>query len=91
VVEARLLETGTGPFMPNDCRLDARRRMLVITGPNMGGKSTFMRQVALIVLLAAMGSYVPRQAAASGPSMRSTRASEPPTTSPTPSRPSCSR
>ena len=48
VVEARLAETGK-PFMANDCRLDARRRMLVITGPNMGGKSTFMRQVALIV------------------------------------------
>jgi DNA mismatch repair protein MutS len=39
-------------FIANDCRLDARTRMLVITGPNMGGKSTFMRQVALIVLLA---------------------------------------
>ena len=39
VVEARLAEGGT-PFMPNDCRLDARCRMLVVTGPNMGGKST---------------------------------------------------
>ncbi|WP_407062231.1 DNA mismatch repair protein MutS [Caldimonas mangrovi] len=67
VVEARLLETGTGPFMPNDCRLDANRRMLVITGPNMGGKSTFMRQVALIVLLAAMGSYVPARHCRLGP------------------------
>ena len=70
VVEARLLETGTGPFMPNDCRLDARRRMLVITGPNMGGKSTFMRQVALIVLLAAMGSYVPAASCRLGPDRR---------------------
>ncbi|QPC33367.1 DNA mismatch repair protein MutS [Caldimonas thermodepolymerans] len=67
VVEARLLETGNGPFMPNDCRLDANRRMLVITGPNMGGKSTFMRQVALIVLLAAMGSYVPARSCRLGP------------------------
>ncbi|WP_119155733.1 DNA mismatch repair protein MutS [Caldimonas tepidiphila] len=67
VVEARLLETGSGPFMPNDCRLDANRRMLVITGPNMGGKSTFMRQVALIVLLAAMGSYVPAARCRLGP------------------------
>ncbi|HXD04932.1 MAG TPA: DNA mismatch repair protein MutS [Burkholderiaceae bacterium] len=67
VVQARLAETGGGPFMPNDCRLDANRRMLVITGPNMGGKSTFMRQVALIVLLAAMGSFVPADACRLGP------------------------
>ena len=66
VVEARLQEGGR-PFMANDCRLDARRRMLVITGPNMGGKSTFMRQVALIVLLASMGSYVPAAACRLGP------------------------
>jgi len=67
VVEARLLETGAGSFMPNDCRLDAGRRMLVITGPNMGGKSTFMRQVALIALLAAMGSHVPARSCRLGP------------------------
>ncbi|WKB53990.1 DNA mismatch repair protein MutS [Eleftheria terrae] len=67
VVEARLQETGNGPFMPNDCRLDANRRMLVITGPNMGGKSTFMRQVALIALLAAIGSYVPAGRCRLGP------------------------
>ncbi len=67
VVEARLHETGAGGFIPNHCRLDARTRMLVITGPNMGGKSTFMRQVALIVLLAAMGSYVPATACRLGP------------------------
>ena len=66
VVEARLQESGT-PFMANDCRLDARRRMLVITGPNMGGKSTFMRQVALIVLLASIGSYVPAASCRLGP------------------------
>jgi DNA mismatch repair protein MutS len=62
-----LLETGTGPFMPNDCKLDSRTRMLIVTGPNMGGKSTFMRQTALIVLLAAMGSYVPAQSCRLGP------------------------
>ena len=67
VVEARLAETGAGNFMPNDCRLDATRKMLVITGPNMGGKSTFMRQVALIALLAAMGSFVPAKSCRLGP------------------------
>ena len=67
VVEARLAETGGGPFIANHCRLDAKTTMLVITGPNMGGKSTFMRQVALIVLLAAMGSYVPATACRLGP------------------------
>jgi DNA mismatch repair protein MutS len=67
VVESRLRETGGADFIPNHCRLDAKTRMLVITGPNMGGKSTFMRQVALIVLLAAMGSYVPATACRLGP------------------------
>ena len=67
VVEQRLRETGAGEFMANDCRLDARTRMLMITGPNMGGKSTFMRQVALISLLAAMGSYVPASSCRLGP------------------------
>ena len=67
VVEARLAETGGGGFIANHCRLDARTRMLVITGPNMGGKSTFMRQVALIALLAAMGSFVPATACRLGP------------------------
>ena len=67
VVEARLAETGGGNFMANDCRLDANRKMLLITGPNMGGKSTFMRQVALITLLAAMGSFVPASACRLGP------------------------
>lgn len=46
-------------FIPNDLQLDSHRRMLVITGPNMGGKSTFMRQVALIAILAHIGSFVP--------------------------------
>ena len=67
VVQARLAETGGTEFMPNDCRLDARTRLLVITGPNMGGKSTFMRQVALIALLAAIGSYVPATSCRLGP------------------------
>jgi len=67
VVEARLMELGAGNFMANDCRLDAAQKMLVITGPNMGGKSTFMRQVALIALLAAMGSFVPARACRLGP------------------------
>jgi DNA mismatch repair protein MutS len=51
----------------NDCRLDATRRMLVVTGPNMGGKSTYMRQVALIAVLAAMGSFVPATSCRLGP------------------------
>jgi DNA mismatch repair protein MutS len=55
------------PFEPNDLALDGDRRMLVITGPNMGGKSTYMRQNALIVLLAHIGSYVPAASAAIGP------------------------
>ncbi len=55
------------PFVPNDLNLDAKRKMLVITGPNMGGKSTFMRQTALIVILARMGSYVPASGARIGP------------------------
>jgi DNA mismatch repair protein MutS len=55
------------PFVPNDLRFDATRRMLIITGPNMGGKSTYMRQAALIVLLAHMGSYVPANRAVIGP------------------------
>ncbi len=67
VVQARLLETGAGNFIANHCQLDARRKMQVITGPNMGGKSTYMRQVALIVLLAAIGSFVPAQQCRLGP------------------------
>ncbi len=54
-------------YVPNDCALKSGRRLLVITGPNMGGKSTFMRSVALIALLAYAGSYVPAQAAVLGP------------------------
>jgi len=54
-------------FVPNDCRLDPERRMLVITGPNMGGKSTYMRQTALIAILAHAGSFVPAASARLGP------------------------
>ena len=67
VVQARLQETGGDAFIANHCRLDSKTRLLVITGPNMGGKSTYMRQVALIALLAAMGSYVPATACRLGP------------------------
>ena len=63
VVEAAL----STAFVPNDLELTASRRMLVVTGPNMGGKSTFMRQAALITLLAHCGSFVPAQAAVIGP------------------------
>jgi len=55
------------PFVANDVDFDERRRILVITGPNMGGKSTYMRQTALIVLLAYAGSFVPAAAARIGP------------------------
>jgi len=55
------------PFVPNDLRLSDNRRMLIITGPNMGGKSTYMRQVALIALMAHIGSFVPARRAAVGP------------------------
>jgi DNA mismatch repair protein MutS len=51
------------PFIANDLALDAQTRMLIITGPNMGGKSTYMRQAALITLLAHVGSFVPAAAA----------------------------
>jgi DNA mismatch repair protein MutS len=67
VVESRLAETTGGSFIPNDTVLGPRQRMQVITGPNMGGKSTYMRQVALVCLLASMGSYVPASACRLGP------------------------
>ncbi len=66
VVEAQVAANGGGRFTPNDTALSEKRRMLLITGPNMGGKSTYMRQVALIALLAHIGSFVPAQQAVLG-------------------------
>ncbi|EMA70906.1 DNA mismatch repair protein MutS [Halorubrum distributum] len=57
---------GTTDFVPNDLRLDAERGFLIVTGPNMSGKSTYMRQAALIQLLAQAGSFVPARAAEVG-------------------------
>jgi len=62
VVEAQI-----DGFIANDCRLSPMRRLLLITGPNMGGKSTYMRQVALIALMAHAGSFVPAKSARLGP------------------------
>jgi DNA mismatch repair protein MutS len=62
-----VVERQVQPFIANDTRLSPLRRMLLITGPNMGGKSTYMRQVALIVLLAHCGAYVPAGTARIGP------------------------
>src|SRR2546421_7336355 len=59
VVERALAASGEGPFVPHDLSLDGERRLVVLTGPNMAGKSTAMRQVALIVVLAQSGSFVP--------------------------------
>ncbi len=56
-----------GPFVPNDLVMQDARRMLIVTGPNMGGKSTYMRQAALIVILAGVGSFVPADSAVIGP------------------------
>ncbi|MGH7723401.1 MAG: DNA mismatch repair protein MutS [Candidatus Dormibacteria bacterium] len=57
---------GAGRFVPNDCRLDAAERIVVLTGPNMAGKSTYLRQAALLVLLAQVGSFVPAERARIG-------------------------
>ena len=67
VVQARLHESGQGAFIANSTHLGPRQRLQIITGPNMGGKSTYMRQVALITLLASMGSYVPAESCRLGP------------------------
>jgi len=66
VVE-RQVDAQSGTFIANDTQLSATRRMLLITGPNMGGKSTYMRQTALIVLLAHCGSFVPAARCRLGP------------------------
>lgn len=62
-----VVEHSIESFTPNDCTITTDLRMLMITGPNMGGKSTYMRQIALITLLARIGSYVPAHAARIGP------------------------
>lgn len=69
IVQGRhpVVENSIERFIANDCILSPERRLLLITGPNMGGKSTYMRQLALITLLAYMGSYVPATAAQIGP------------------------
>ncbi|HQQ63344.1 MAG TPA: DNA mismatch repair protein MutS [Pseudomonadales bacterium] len=66
VVEQVVQQIAGEAFVPNDLALDTQQRMLVITGPNMGGKSTYMRQAALIVLLAHVGSFVPADSASIG-------------------------
>ena len=70
VVEAALLGDSDGPFIPNDCALDGaadlHARLTLLTGPNMAGKSTYLRQNALIAILAHMGSFVPALAARIG-------------------------
>ena len=60
-------QSSAAPFVPNDLTLGEHERMLIITGPNMGGKSTYMRQTALIAILAHIGSGVPAAAAMIGP------------------------
>jgi DNA mismatch repair protein MutS len=62
-----VVESLVDPFIANDCRLSAARQLLLVTGPNMGGKSTYMRQVALIALLAHTGCFVPARRARLGP------------------------
>ncbi|HUJ26071.1 MAG TPA: DNA mismatch repair protein MutS [Myxococcales bacterium] len=66
VVEKALLASGEGPFVPNDIQLTATQRLIILTGPNMAGKSTAMRQAALIAILAQSGSFVPAQRARIG-------------------------
>ena len=66
VVEGEMANSAE-TFIANDCLLAENRRLLLITGPNMGGKSTYMRQVALIALLAHIGSYVPADRCVLGP------------------------
>ena len=65
VVEAAI---GRGAFVPNDCVIDPKeQQILLLTGPNMAGKSTYMRQVALITILAQMGSFVPAERSSDRP------------------------
>ena len=66
VVEAALLRQGGSGFVPNDCELGPERRLWLLTGPNMAGKSTFLRQNALIAVMAQAGSFVPAKEATIG-------------------------
>nr|WP_199899262.1 hypothetical protein [Sneathiella glossodoripedis] len=63
VVEAALNATNEGSFIANDCNLDIDNRLWLLTGPNMAGKSTFLRQNAVIAILAQIGAYVPANSA----------------------------
>jgi DNA mismatch repair protein MutS len=63
VVESVLRRDGGGDFVPNDCDLSPAQRLWLLTGPNMAGKSTFLRQNALITIMAQMGSFVPAKSA----------------------------
>ena len=77
-------------FVPNDACLNLTdRKLMLITGPNMAGKSTYMRQTALIILLAQIGSFVPASYARIGVVDRLSQGWEHPTISPPDSRPSC--
>ena len=62
-----VVEAGVETYVPNDCVMRDNRRMLLITGPNMGGKSTYMRSIALIAVLACCGSFVPAETCEIGP------------------------
>ncbi|MCI0732303.1 MAG: DNA mismatch repair protein MutS, partial [Methylococcaceae bacterium] len=62
-----IAQISESPFVPNDLMLSGERRMLIITGPNMGGKSTYMRQAALIIVMAHIGCFVPARSAEIGP------------------------
>ena len=66
VVEAALRRQGSGPFVANDCDLSPERRLWLVTGPNMAGKSTFLRQNAVIAILAQIGAFVPARSAEIG-------------------------
>jgi len=83
-----VVEAQVDPFIANGTRLSPVRQLLLITGPNMGGKSTYMRQVALIVLMAHVGSFVRRNRRVSAPSTRFSRASARRTILPAGARPS---
>ena len=92
MVEAALKRDGAA-FIANDCDLSGAEagRITLVTGPNMGGKSTYLRQNALIVVLAQIGAFVPAARRISASSTACSRASARRTTSPAGARPSWSR